>query len=364
MAYIQERQTQDGKIHYRVQVRLKGYPTETATFARKTDAKRWAQQLETEMREGRYFKTPTAKKKSLGELVDRYIEEILPRKPKNAYNQNNHLRWWKEQLGHVVLADITPSVIAEYRDKLAKETTPRKSLRSPATVNRYLASLSHAFTIAINEWGWVDASPFRKVSKLREPRGRVRFLSDDERERLLEACQKADDPALMAIILVAISTGARRGEILGLTWREVDLTGSRITLLDTKNGETRVVPLVGVALEQMKALAATRRSDTDLCFPREDGKAPWEFRKAWERVLREAGITDFNFHDLRHSCASYLAMNGASLAEIAEVLGHKTLQMVKRYAHLSEAHTAGVVERMNAKIFRSIQEVNDAQRTP
>ncbi len=94
-----------------------------------------------------------------------------------------------------------------------------------------------------------------------------------------------------------------------------------------------------------------RRIDTRLLFPDESGKKPILIRAPWKKVLREAGIEDFKFHDLRHSAASYLAMSGASLAEIAEVLGHKTLQMVKRYSHLSEQHTAGVVSKMNKKIF-------------
>ena len=150
----------------------------------------------------------------------------------------------------------------------------------------------------------------------------------------------------------------RQGEIMGLTWDDVDLHQGRITLYETKNGEIRVVPLVGKALELLtsKAKARTeekvRRIDTNLLFP---GKVkrdkPMDLRAPWMAALKKADIEDFNFHGCRHSAASYLAMNGASLAEIAEVLGHKTLQMVKRYAHLSEAHTAGVVARMNERIF-------------
>jgi integrase len=138
----------------------------------------------------------------------------------------------------------------------------------------------------------------------------------------------------------------------------VDLHQGRITLHETKNGERRVVPLAGKALELLQAHAKVRRLDTPLLFPSKvrDPKTkvpvgPMDLRTPWENALKTAGIEDFRFHDLRHSAASYLAMNGASLAEIAEVLGHKTLQMVKRYSHLSEAHTAGVVARMNARIF-------------
>jgi integrase len=215
-----------------------------------------------------------------------------------------------------------------------------------------MAALSHAFTVAINEWGWLDDSPMRKVKKPTEPRGRVRFLSDEERERLLTACQKSDNPYLYPVFVLAISTGMRQGEIMGLNWEDVDLNQGRVTLHDTKNGERRVVPVVDKALDLLKEHAKVRPINTPLLFPSKvDPQKPMDLRAPWKAALAAAKVEDFRFHDTRHSAASYLAMNGASLAEIAEVLGHKTLQMVKRYAHLSEAHTAGVVERMNKSIF-------------
>ena len=211
-----------------------------------------------------------------------------------------------------------------------------------------------AFTIAINEWEWVEEHPMKKISKLPEPRGRVRFLDDKERERLLDACQNirgADN--LYLLVVLALSTGARHGELINLRWRDVDLTRKVIVLHDTKNKERRVLPLAHHALELIKAHHEARDVATDLLFPApRKPNEPWASRSAWQAAVTKAGLEDFRFHDLRHSAASYLAMNGASLAEIAEVLGHKTLAMVKRYAHLSEAHTAGVVERMNQKIFR------------
>jgi integrase len=139
-----------------------------------------------------------------------------------------------------------------------------------------------------------------------------------------------------------------------LTWSDIDFSKRRITLYETKNGEIRVVPLVGKSLKLLKSLENNRQMDTVLIFPSQKGQKPQKpasLRSSWEKALQKAEISNFRFHDLRHSCASYLAMNGASLAEIAEVLGHKTLQMVKRYAHLSEAHTTSVVENMNEKIF-------------
>lgn len=351
MASIEKRNNGNQAITYRVKVRLKGHPTQTATFERLTDAKRWAQQTETAIREGRYFKTTEAKKHTLKEAIERYIKSVLPTKPKSQYDQALQLNYWKEALGHYTLADITPAMIAMQRETLAGGTTIRNAIRTPATVNRYLAALSHLFTIAVKEWGWMEANPLQKVTKMKEPRGRVRFLSDDERRRLLEACKKSESPWLYLIVVLALSTGARRMEILGLRWEDVDLNRGVITLHETKNGERRILPIAGHALALLKEHAKVRSLNTNLVFPGKNLKNPVDVRTPWETTLKNADIKDFRFHDLRHSAASYLAMNGASLAEIAEVLGHKTLQMVKRYAHLSEAHTAGVITRMNEKIF-------------
>jgi len=132
---------------------------------------------------------------------------------------------------------------------------------------------------------------------------------------------------------------------------DVDLKRGLLTFRETKNGETRTVPVSGYALEVLTQHVKVRRLDTPLVFPDSTGTRPLGIREAFEYAVKRAGIANFKFHDLRHTFASYLAMNGATLAEIAEVLGHKTLAMVKRYAHLSEAHTAGVIARMNEKIF-------------
>ncbi|MDA9982674.1 site-specific integrase [Gammaproteobacteria bacterium] len=353
MASIRKLINKDGTTSHRVEVRLKGFPPQRATFKRLTDARKWAQHTESAIREGRYFKTAEAKKHTFSELAVRFINEVLPKKsPHAASTQKAQILWWKEQLGDYVLADVTPARITEGRDKLLTGTTKRGYQRSPSTVVRYMAALSHAFTIAVNEWGWLEDSPMRKVKKPTEPRGRVRFLSDDERERLLQACEKSDSPYLYPVFVLAISTGMRQGEIMGLTWDAVDLHQGRITLHHTKNGEIRVVPLVGKALELLKDHAKVKRIDTPLLFPgRAKPNKPIDLRSPWRAALKAAGIEDFRFHDTRHSTASYLVMNGASLAEVSEVLGHKSLEMVKRYAHLSEAHTASVMTRLNEKLF-------------
>lgn len=191
----------------------------------------------------------------------------------------------------------------------------------------------------------------RRVRRPRQPPGRVRYLTEEERTRLLHACQCSPNRFLYPVVVLALATGARKMELLQLTWRDVDLPRARITLHHTKSRERRALPLAGLALEEVQQLAKVRRIDTPLLFPRTDGRGPIDLRYAWAQALRAAAIQDFRFHDLRHSAASYLAMTGASIAEIAAILGHKTLAMVQRYAHLSEAHTASVVARMNAAIF-------------
>lgn len=144
----------------------------------------------------------------------------------------------------------------------------------------------------------------------------------------------------------------RQGELMGLKWQDVNLKNSYIILHETKNGERRRVPLSGLGLELLREHAKVRRLDTDLLFPsKTKAHTPINLRYTWLKALNDAGIDDFHWHDLRHSTASYLAMNGASLPEIAEVLGHRDLSMVKRYAHLSDAHVSSVVASMNAKIF-------------
>src|SRR5262249_17709700 len=138
---------------------------------------------------------------------------------------------------------------------------------------------------------------------------------------------------------------------LTLRWPDVDLKRGTLTFHQTKNRERRTVPLTGQALTLMHQHAKVRGLHISLVFPDPTGTRPANIRSSWQGARRRAGIADCHFHDLRPSAASYLAMNGASLMEIAEVLGHKTLNMVKRYAHLSEAHTRGVVERMNKAVF-------------
>ena len=355
MATIQKRTSKDGITTYTATVRLKGYPIQNATFKRLTDAKRWIQDTESAIREGRHFKTAEAKKHTLADLIDRYIKDVLPTKPKSERRQRQNLEWWRGKLGAYVLADITPALIVQCRDELLTGQTIRNKQRSPATVVRYLAALSHAFTIAVNEWQWIDDSPMRKVKKPIEPRGRVKFLDDDERATLLKFCHESPNKTLYTCVVLALSTGMRQGELMGLQWRDVNLDDGFLILHETKNGERRRVALAGLALELLRNHAEEKTDNAPLLFPSErKPEQPIDLRKAFNNALKVANVQDFHWHDLRHCTASYLAMNGASLAEIAEVLGHKTLAMVKRYAHLSDSHVSNVVASMNHKMFGGV----------
>jgi integrase len=356
MAYIEKRKGRDGKPTHRAMIRLKGYPTQTATFERLTDAKNWVQQTEAAMREGRYFKSAASKKHTVADMITRYLTQLSKDSAKRHKDVCGKLQWWKDELGYALLADLTKATINEKIEILSARTYTLNSGKvkriTPATVNRYITAFSHVCTVAVNEWEWLEQHPLQKISKKKEPRGRVRFLNDDERAALLEVCKTSESKFLYSIVVLALSTGARRGEIMNLKWQDVDFERRVITLHITKNGDRRILPLAGKALEEITALHQKRDTVSDYIFPSPyNPRRPWNIQGAWNTAVTKAKLQDFRFHDLRHSAASYLAMNGASLAEIAEVLGHKTLQMVKRYAHLSEAHTSAVVAKMNERIF-------------
>lgn len=356
MANIERRISKSGKVSYRVLIRLKGQPTQSATFERKTDAKLWAQKTESSIRERRYFKTYEAQKHTVSDLIDRYLEQVKSQSPKKHKDLKSKMNWWKKELGYCILADMSKALLSEKLYKLSQRTKDVKGQQvkvTGATVNRYRSALSHACTVATNEWDWLESNPFQKIRKEAESRGRTRFLSDGERKCLLAACAASNSPYLYIMVVLALSTGARRGEIMKLTWSDIDLQREAIVLMHTKNGDPRRLALKGYALELMSKHSKVRRISTDLVFPslsRPD--KPYEFAKAWEKALIEAQVQNFRFHDLRHSFASYLIQhNGASPAVVAELMGHKTLQMVKRYTHLCDSHAHTVVEDMNERIF-------------
>jgi integrase len=217
-------------------------------------------------------------------------------------------------------------------------------------VNRYQVALGALYSWAIKRRRVPKGfeNPCRKIERHREPEGRVRFLSDEERERLFEACRSSTWHRLYALVLLAITTGARRGELMALTWRDVDLEGARAYVCTTKNGDRRVLPLTPAAIAELRPFQGAPAA---LVFasPRKT-RVAFNFETVWNAARKEARLADFRFHDLRHTCASYLAQDGASLLELADVLGHRTLAMVKRYAHLTVKSKASLVNRVLGEI--------------
>lgn len=364
MAEIKKRVKKNGKISYTASIRIKGYPILSATFEKLTDLREWVQDNESKMKKGKHIQTVKARKMTLTDVIDRYLENELTRRNSDHQKFKMQLGYWKQHLGAYFLSSLTPDLIGKYRDELQKEPFKYKKLengekipvyRTDGTVNRYLASLSIAYSFAVKEWGWADDNIVLKVRKRSESKGRIRFLKALEQKTLLDECTKVDEPYLYVVVVLALATGARFSEIMGLKWSNLDFNKNTVTYFDTKNGDNKTVPLSAYPKEILLKHSKVRRIDTDFVFPRKDGLAPKDIRKKWEKALENSGIENFKFHDLRHTAASNLAMNGATALEIATVLGHRTLQMVKRYSHLSTQYTATILDKMNEKQFADIR---------
>ncbi|MBS3904657.1 MAG: site-specific integrase [Simkania sp.] len=368
MATIKNRTAKDGTPRYTAEIRLKGAPPQTATFKRLTDAKRWIQDTESAIRNGKHFKTTEAKKHTFADAIDRYSSEVLPCRfgITEQGNRRPILAWWRTRIGHYLLADLSPAIFAECRNALASTGGSKGRPLAAATIKKHFVVAIDTLKLCTNEWHWLEQSPLRDgLVELPElPRGIVRFLDEDELAKLTAACKASPNKLLYPAFILAISTGMRQSETMNLYWKApssppiekawgvVNLRDSHIILHETKNGERRRVPLAGLALAELQKMRMVRRLDTMLVFPSPTHPhKPIELKKAWANAIQKAEVTNFRWHDLRHCTASYLAMNGATMTDIAAVLGHKTLDMVKRYAHLSDGHVSNVVASMNAKIF-------------
>lgn len=357
MASIAQATLKDGRRRYRVRVRIGGQ-YRSATKPNRAEARRWAEQME------RYFcldrRSPLGQSEilTLSELVTKYERQVLRYKKRHTYRQQlQQLKWWERYFGSGCrLVEITPPRISAAKEELAP--------RSPATINRYLAILSHVFARAVKEWRCMEINPARDVERLPEPKERTRWLRFSERRDLLFACTTSTNRMLYTIVILALSTGARKCEIRGMRWDSLDLNRTmsvggrsipvgRYFLEETKTDESRQLVIYGEALEAMRKLEAMRQPGAIWCFPSpQDPSRPIDFRTAWERALDKSGIADFCFHDLRHSAASYLGEQGASLAQIGAILGHKTQATTKKYTHFTSSGTEHLVAKMNSSLFR------------
>lgn len=349
---IREYTKKDGSTSFHAEVRRKNAKSLRQSFNTLTKAKNWVRSTESALLEGRSLPDNKARKHTLSDLIEQYKTIHLSKFPDRIKDQSIHLRWWQDQCGEKLLSDITPSLLAKAKELLLNETTIRKIKRSGPTVNRYCATLSTAFTLAFKEWEWISENPFQKVSKLKEHTGRTRFLSKEELNILLEKCKESSNPHLFGIVLIAASMGLRFNEIATLKKRHVDLINGFVTLEKTKNGDIRVVPLPSQVANYLDSLPS--KQSEDYLFP---SKNPTSLpsnsliRKAFLKALEQAEIKNFKFHDLRHTSASHLAMNGATQGELMEILGHRSPAMTRRYAHFSNKHIANILQKTSNNLI-------------
>jgi integrase len=377
MATYRTRIGRNGDTTVHTMVRLAGYPTRTASFPNKREAQKWAATVEAEMIEGRHYKGTEGRKRTLAEAIDRYLKEVLPQK-RNGSMYGFTLKWWKDNHGGKKLGEVTRGWLADRRTELLAGTFTRATpgskrsaveaakafQRTPATANRYMAALSHVFTMACGDWEWLKGqpSPFTGLSKLRESKGRTRHLSDDERARLL--AETAKDPQLHVLVQVALATAARAGELVGLTWARVELgdVDGRLVFANTKNGDTRVAWVFGEALDLLKGHAALPAPSTGQVivfndrpvFPgrwshKKKAFGVYDYTPRLRKALTAAGIMGFRFHDLRHSAATGMARMGASEQQLKAIGGWKS-GIASRYVHLAAQDVKGTAEAWSKKL--------------
>jgi integrase len=289
---------------------------------------------------------PDCADRTLGELAEEYLRYKADHGKRTVVSDRRILtgRLLPALGAALPVRTLTGPRIAQYEK--ARMGTPAKG--RPRTVSAYtvaneLAVLRHLLRLA-RRWGYLATVP--EIVLPKRPEGRLRYLEAEEIARLLDACRESRNPYLAAIVTIAVHTGMRKGEILGLEWERVDLATSRITLYQTKSGKPRGVPMNRAVYEALIALEPDPAKREGALFTRRNGSAWGQIRTAFERALDRAGIQGFRFHDLRHTAASHLVMRGATLQEVREILGHADLSMTLRYAHLSPAHLRTAVERL------------------
>lgn len=314
------------KGSYQVQVRRKGFPDISRTFHRLQDAKEWARNIEVqadrnELPENR----KSLEQISLGQLVVRYRDEVVVRKKGREIEEIILNAFLRDPICKTKLSDLATSHFATYRDKRLTEITA-KSLK------RQLSPLQNMFEIAQEEWGIpIKENPLTKLKLKVTDNKRERRLRDGELERLLEAGKRTENPYVIPVVLFALETGLRRGEILSLGWDQVDLKRSSVTILESKNGHSRTIPLTPKALELLHSCIqiGKRQIESNLVFP----VSANALRMSWGRLCKRAGIRDLHFHDLRHEAISRFFEMGLTVPEVASISGHKDLRMLLRYAH-------------------------------
>lgn len=314
MASISKR----GPYQYQAQVRRKGYPVQTRTFESKRDAEAWVATVESEMHRGVFLDRSEAERTTLGEILERYRTEITPEK-RGWRAENSRLKQLQRHpLAKRMLASLRSVDFSQYRDERLKSVGPK-------TVQLELGIFSAVLNTAKREWSIPVENPIATIRKPKLPKWRERRLEDDEEERLLAAAKESKSSALAVCIILALETGMRRGEIVDLTWQQIDLNNHVIRLDMTKNGDSRTVPLSDAAESAIRALPRPLHGGKLTSFHDSNGLGA-----AFRRACVRAGIEDLHFHDLRHEAASRLARK-MPVATLAKVFGWRTLQMAMRY---------------------------------
>lgn len=309
-------------------VKRQGYPAQSKTFAVKKDAEKWARLQERLIDAGQWIDGPQDRQTAtLGELLDRYAKEVSNGKRGSRAETYRIESFKKLSLAKHSLSVITPQMVASWRDARLSEV-------SSGTALRELQLLGHVFSIAIREWGFrLPSNPVSLIRKPRSGKARDRVLSISERTALLSACGQCHNPWIRPVVIFALETAARRGEILALSWNDVDLTRRTATLQVTKSGQPRRIPLSTVCVAMLESLP---RSVDGRIFP----VSMEAVKQAYERAVARAGISNFTFHDLRHDALTRLAKNGLSVLELRAISGHTTATMLQRYVSIDPVELA------------------------
>ncbi|MHA6907367.1 tyrosine-type recombinase/integrase [Ralstonia pseudosolanacearum] len=332
MGHVQARTDNSGKTTFQARVRRKGFQPLSKNFPTESEAKRWVQEREAEMCLGISSATLLAVSYTLSDLIDRYVQEVTPHK-KGASVEATRLRaLQRAALSKIRLDALTAQHIRAYKDVRLKSV-------AGSTVNRELNSISHILDTARKEWGIsVGSNPVKDVTRPKNPPPRDRRLSVREQTALFSACADTRGGYLRAIVELALETGMRQSELVGLEWERVNLHKRTIRLMEgqTKNGHGRGVPLSRRAVEVLESITPegerSGRVFTDLTTE--------AVKRAFIRTCERAGIKNFRFHDLRHEATSRLFEKGLNVVEAASVTGHKDTRMLLRYTHLDASKLA------------------------
>jgi len=267
------------------------------------------------------------------QFAETYLERVVPLMNSLRTEKTRVLRWMRH-FGNRPLGQITRAEIETWRRE--------KLLRcQPATANRDLARLRAMLRRAV-EWELLEKSPLEGLKFLRENNARTRYLTLEECERLIQSCLALH---IKALVIIALHTGMRRGEILNLRWQDLDLSAGLILIRDSKNGEPRHVPMDSTVQSHLESYP--QRPGVDWVFSNSSGERLRDIRGGFHNALRRAELTDLHFHDLRHTYASHWVQSGGDLYVLKDILGHKSITITQRYAHLSPAYKREAVNRMD-----------------